>query len=303
MRDLRTIPPDTDQLGRASVFAAVARNGSFTGAAKALGLGNSTVSGHVRALESHLGVQLLQRSTRQLSLTDEGRLLLEKLDGILELWDDALSQLATQQATPSGLLRVTAPAGLAFAFAGGVLAQMLQDFPDLSTELVVDDKFRDLIAERIDVAIRVSPLQDSRLRARKLGDTRLRLVGAPEVVDALQPGLDSILEAAWVGHPALLGEVHLHELGSEEIRAVRPNFRSIAGTGDGQISLLRAGAGLALLPALLVDPDLKLGLLKEVPGWRGGFLPIYTVFPESIAMPPRVRVFIDRLVEHFHAIA
>src|SRR5215218_4950128 len=154
-------------LNELAIFASVVRLGSFTAAARERGMQKSGVSRKVAELEERLGVQLLQRTTRKLTLTDEGRIYAEHAARALAEVEEAEAMLSGMRASPRGVLRVTAP--LSFNFIGPHVAEYLVRFPQVSLEMVCTDRVVDLVEERFDVGIRAGHLRDSALIARKLG--------------------------------------------------------------------------------------------------------------------------------------
>src|SRR5215468_8796544 len=159
------------------VFAAVADTGSFTAAARYLAMPKSTVSRKVGELEKRLGARLIQRTTRRLSLTDIGRVYSEHCARIGREADEADLAIQQMQATPRGLLRITAPPS--FQTLGQIAAEFLKRYPDVRIEVVCTERHVDLVAEGFDVAVRVGPLTDSNLIARKLAEVKQVLVAAP----------------------------------------------------------------------------------------------------------------------------
>ena len=298
-RNSRTIPEGTEHMGKAALFVAVARAGSFSKAAQALGIGRSTLSDHVRTLEDSLGVKLLERSTRKLRITDEGEVLLERMEAALDAWGEARTLFDGRRQQPAGRLRITCPSGLATTLVAPVLTGMLRQYPALQTEFMVDDRVRDLVEDGIDVAIRVAPLEDSRLIARRLGETPLRVVASPEVAKRLRKAtLDELAQEPWVGHAAVRSrEIVLRRGDSDENRTITPNFVARAIGLEGQVSLLAGGVGLASMPWLLVADDVANGRLAVLEPWQGMPRPLYAIYPAKRLLPQRTRIFVDRVAE------
>ncbi|MEM6294883.1 MAG: LysR family transcriptional regulator [Myxococcota bacterium] len=290
-----------DLLGKASVFAAVVRAGSFAAGARTMGLARSTASEHVASLENALGVRLLERTTRTLRLTEEGELLFERIDRAMRDWDDARAALQERGDEPAGLLRVTAPGGLASSVVGPICGQLMAAHERVEVELVVDDALRDLIADRIDIAIRMAPLTDSSLICRKLGATRTIVVGGGRQLAQVDEaaGLDGLTRHPWVSHGAVSStEVHLHDT-EGTVHVIHPRNRSEGSNGEGQAALVAAGCGLALMPELLVRGAVEAGTLTHVyPAWHGREIPIYALYSRSELTPPRITRFIELAVEH-----
>ena len=303
VRDSQPIPVATESLGKAAIFVAVVRRGSFAKAAAELGMARSTVSQHVGSLEEHLGVRLVERTTRKLRLTDEGELLYERMSAALDAWDDALACFDERRTEPSGTLRVTTASGIASSLVGPVLSEMARDHSLLSVELISDDRVHDLIGERIDVAVRMAQLGDSRLVARKLTDDRLVFVAAPSLAASLGDDLDALSACAWTSHTSVpRGSVEVYERGTSRAITVQPRYRGSASTTEAQLSLTVGGVGIALVPSLLAAPKLTTGELVQVfCRFEAHRLPIYALYPARGRLPARTRSFIDRLVERMQS--
>ncbi|MEM7159359.1 MAG: LysR substrate-binding domain-containing protein [Myxococcota bacterium] len=298
-RNSRTIPEGTEHMGKAALFVAVARAGSFSKAAEALNMGRSTLSDHVRTLEDSLGVKLLERSTRKLRLTDEGGVLIERMEAALDAWGEARTLFEGRRQHPAGRLRVTCPSGIATTLVAPVLSEMLRAYPDLQAEFMVDDRVRDLVEDGIDVAIRMARLEDSRLIARRLGETPLRVVAAPEIAKRLRKAtLDELAQEPWIGHEAVRsGDIVLRKGGSDESRTITPRFVARCSGLEGQVSLLAGGVGLASMPWLLVADEVARKQLAVVEPWEGMPRPLYAIYPAKRLLPQRTRMFVDRIAE------
>src|SRR6516165_8863649 len=162
------------------VFARVVEAGSFTSAARLLGMPKTTVSRRVAALEREVGVRLVQRTTRSLAMTDAGRLYYEQSSQALRTIEDANLRLAEARAEPSGTIRVSAPSGLAVNFLTGAAFDFLAAYPKTKVELHLTDETLNLVANRIDLAFRGGVLPDSTLVARKLGSAHRILCASPD---------------------------------------------------------------------------------------------------------------------------
>ena len=301
-RNFRTFGTDADQLNKAAVFAAVVREGSFSKGAEALGLARSTASEHVASLEAALGVRLLERTTRRIRLTEEGELLYEHVDAALRTWGQARAAVQERRAEPVGTLRITAPAGLASAIIAPIVGALLREHDRLSAQLIVDDRLRDIVADRIDVAIRMAPLEDSTLFCRKLGATRTILVAAPGVApdDPEPPDAQAVETLPWISHSNIPAPTcNLYDA-SGKLQVVRPHYRAEGSNSEGQVSLIESGCGVALMPRMLVEAALDAGRMVHVyPRWHGREIPVYAVYPKATFTPARVTRFVDRLAEAF----
>jgi LysR family transcriptional regulator for bpeEF and oprC len=170
-----------DQLTSMRVFANVVELGSFARAGVKLDMSPATVTTHVRSLENRLGVRLLHRTTRRLSLTDEGRLFFDRCRTIIAEVDETEELVSAARPAPRGRLRVDVPVAVAHLFLTGALPEFLQRYPDLRLEVGVTDCMVNLVAEAVDCAIRVSlaPALDASMVAREIGPTRLVTVASP----------------------------------------------------------------------------------------------------------------------------
>lgn len=290
-------------LNEFAVFSEVVEAGSFTGAAAALGLSKAAVSEHVSRLEAQLGVQLLQRTTRRLSLTEAGEACYRHTRRMRAEADAAAQAAAEYHAEPMGVLRVACPEAFSVRHIVPFAAGFLPLYPRLSLELSEAPVHVDLIGERFDLAIRIGELPDSRLVVRRLGLARSLLVASPayleQVADMAQP---SDLEAAdSLRFLPLQGTDGLRVRGpAGQVEIVRMPVRLAADSGSAVAAAARAGIGIALLPDWAVAADLAAGTLVEVlPGWGGEPVPIQAVYPSQARLSPKVRAFVDAFAEAF----
>lgn len=274
-----------DELRALAVFAKTTETGSFRAAARALGLAPSVVSHHVSQLESRLGVALLYRSTRRLSLTPDGQALYGHAQAMLQAAETGLNELAGRAAEPAGTLRLSLPA----FFARGPLTTSLAAFsrchPKVELELDYSDEKRDLIRDGIDLAIRIGELQDSALKSRRLFDMPRLLVAAPSLLDARgEPASPAELaDWPWLGIRMRAKRKPLIDAaGRRHDFAIQP--RITANSVDAACQLAIAGCGLATPPAFLVENELAAGQLRVVlPDCQVEALGVYAVWPANAA--------------------
>jgi len=174
-----------DDLKRMVIFAHVVEAGSFSDAARRLGIAKSAVSKHVSVLEESLGVRLLNRSTRSLSLTDIGDFYYQRCAQIVEAVDEAINCITPLQENLSGTLRVSSPVSFGVKHVVPLIHAFLQNHPTLKVEVQLDDNIIDMVQEGIDVAIRVGWLSNSSLRARKLRDAHRLLCASPQYLEKM----------------------------------------------------------------------------------------------------------------------
>ena len=291
---------DEQTLSDSNVFVAVVRCGSFANAARSLDLSQSVASRAVARLEKRLGVRVLDRTTRSVSLTDEGRGLFERLEPLLQGFEDAFTSVAKEQSRVRGKLRVKLHPTLAHMIDGKQLKSFLEDYPDLSVEFISSDKLGDLVGEGLDIALYVGELSSSSLIARKLLDTRVITVAAP----------DYLARHRKVAQPSdlLKSEHTLIDYRNPETGRTFPwefhrgrKIMKIATPGRLIVSdivtlhgICVAGWGIAQVLEAAVKPMLGTGaLVKLLPEWGDERFPIYALYPSRNYVPPKVRVFID----------
>ncbi len=283
-------------LNELAVFARVVQAGSFTGAAKALGMPKSTVSRRVSELEARLKTRLLQRTTRRLGLTDAGRTYFEYCARIVAEVEEADRAVSSLQERPVGTLRVTAPLG--FAFLGPMVAGFLERYPEVGVELICTDRVVNLVEERFDVAVRAGAMKDSSLIARHLGTFSRPLVASAGWVKrhGKPKRLEALREHAWLlfGAGARPVTVQL-ERGRERAElSVRP--RLLTNDVDQLRSAALAGVGVALLPDFDCARDVQEGkLVRLLPEWSTEQTPINAVYPSTRHLSPKVKLFVDHL--------
>lgn len=287
-------------LNRIAVFVAVAEHRSFTAAAQALQLGKTVVSQHVARLEDELKTQLLVRSTRRLSLTEAGRHFHAAGVAMLRQAEEAVAALRRGHSMPVGRLRITTTQDFANTVVARAVGRFASDYPEVRVEIVATDEVRDLLAEGLDLAVRVGWLRDSGLRAVRLGGAEQLLLASPAYLDsARRPRRPEDLR----GHRAIL----LTQLEQParwtfsgpdgRTRTVTLSEHIATNSASAIRALLHEGLGLAVLPAHMVAEDLAGGTLVNVlPRHRLPEVGVHVVHPyQPRLMPLRVRLFIDCL--------
>lgn len=279
------------------IFIAAVDEGSFAAAARRFKLSAAMAGKHVSAIESDLNVRLLQRSTRRLSLTDAGERYYERCKVILEVLEDANREASDVQKTPKGLLRVAAPVAFGAMHLGRIVSRYLEQFPEVSLDVVLEDKYADLLENRIDVAIRVGRLEDPTLVTRRLAPCRMVLCaspeylkkhGSPETPDDLSraPRLafsQAVSAGDWTIYDAQ-GRPH----------SIEGPCRMTANNIQLLLESVLAGTGIAYGPNFVFGEHIKQGkLIKLLPAYRTTELTIQAVYPSAIRIPFKVRSFVD----------
>lgn len=288
-------------LNDVAIFVQVVRCGSFAEAARRLGVPPNTLSRRVQQLEAQLGTRLMQRSTRHLTLTSAGQVFLERCSGAVEGLMDAGEELQAVNQEPSGLVRVAAPADFFDFFAMEWLTEFLTAHPKVRVDFVLSDGRADLIADRIDVALRGGILEDSSLFARKVLDAgNDGLVASPAYV-ARQGVPDTLQDLAGhdclvFGHPS--GKATWRVTGPDGAQAeVQVSGRFSGNTAQALRKAALAGLGIALLPSTLTQRDLRAGLLVPVlPEYRRQGHGVHMVYPSRRYLPLAVSAFMDLVI-------
>lgn len=274
--------------------------GSFSAAARQWGRSKAVVSKYVSALEAHLGVELLRRTTRSLSLTEAGRSYHQRCSELLQEIDALESSLRTEQLSLRGALRVTAPPGFADRYLAHMTTAFVAKHPQLSIDLDLTHRMVDLVEEGVDVAIRLTDPRDSTLIARRIGPAPLVAVASPDYLRARgTPTRPEQLRE----HDCLV-DTNFREQqrwrfavdGKERTVSVNGPFRVNSPVAIRELAL--AGHGVALVPAMLVEAQLGDGRLVELlPGMVALRWSLLAVYPRRRLLPARVRAYVDHLVE------
>lgn len=289
-----------DDLKRMVIFSHVVDTGSFSAAARRLGIAKSAVSKHVSLLEQSIGVRLLNRNTRNLSLTDVGESYYQSCTKLVEVAEEAKLCISGIQDEPRGSLRVTCPASFGIEHIAPLLNEFVQNHSSLNAELLLDDNVVDMTEQGIDVAIRVGWLPDSNLRARKLKSSPRLLCASPQYLD--HAGTPQIPED--LAHHeniifTLLPTPHQYKFNkNNKSKTVQIKGRIKTNNGNAVRTLLLEGAGIAALSDFLVADDLERGTLVQLlPDYHIADAGIYALYQNQQLQPAKVRTFIDFLAE------
>lgn len=291
-------------MSRLVAFAAVAEAGSFTSAAARLNTTKSAVSQAVAVLERELGVQLLQRSTRKLAITEAGESFLEDCRALLADAEAAIERARTGRAQPSGTLRLTSTQGTA-AMVAGWIAHYCERFPMMRVDYVPTDRKLDLIAERFDLTIRIGPMNDSSLRAVVLEELEIWTVASPAYLarhgTPRQPA--HLARHEWIALSLLPTPWSVaFERSGRKVRVKTRGAISVA-SSDALLRLVIQGIGVSAFPNTAdVRAEVAAGrLVRLFPGWSTRSMYLYAAYPGSIAAPAKTRAFIDLAKEAIHA--
>ncbi len=290
-----------DSLSDIAVFVQVVDSGSFTAAAEKLELSKSVVSKYVTRLENRLGAQLLNRTTRRLSLTEVGHTFYARSQRGLQELEAAKAEVSCMQDAPRGTLRLNAPMSFGILHIAPMLPDFLAAYPDLSVDMNLDDRQVDLIAEGFDVAIRIAELPDSSLVARRLAPCHHVVCAAPEYL-------------ARHGVPRTPEDLRAHNAITYKYQESSAEWRFVSSAGkfisvpvvsaiqmNNSLALrevLLQGGGITLTPTFVVGADIKAGKLQSVlSNYQNLEVSIYIVYPQRRHLSPKVRAFIDFMID------
>lgn len=284
------------------VFCTVVDKGSFVGAAEPLEMSKAAISRYVSGLEERLGVRLLHRTTRKLSLTEEGRQFYHQARDVLTLMDQAEEAVSSSAPEPSGVLRINAPVSFGVLHLAPVWADFMKVYPNVELDISLNDRLVDLVEEGFDAAVRIARMESSSLVGRRLAGTRMCLCASPEYL-ANHPEIRSLSDLTEHGVIAYTNFASGNEWqfegphGSETVRT-RSSVR--CNNGDTCRSIALAAGGIALQPSFMVAEDLRRGDLVEIlPAYQSVELGIYVVYPTRKHLATKVRVLINFLAERF----
>ncbi|MCB8822759.1 LysR family transcriptional regulator [Microvirga rosea] len=292
-----------DRVTSMQVFQKVAALGSFSAAARALGLSQTMVTKHVAALEMRLGVKLLHRSTRKLTLTEGGRNYLAAVERILTEIEEAEASAGLDRIEPRGTLRLNVPVTFGFREIAPALAEFGRLYPSVSVDLGLADRYVELIEEGWDLAIRIGKLKDSSLVVRRLAPCRVILCASPAYLaeHGAPKSLDDLSRHNCLGY-TLSSTVSADRWSfgkdADIVVPVKGNLR--ANNGDALVAAAIAGQGIVYQPTFLVGDSLRNGdlvhLLPDHPTYEPS---VYAVFPSGRQIPAKVRAIVDFLADRF----
>lgn len=287
-----------DKFQEMRVFSAVVDASSFVAAADSLGMSKAAVSRYVSELEQRLGVRLMHRTTRKLSLTPEGEVFLARCRDILANIESSEAEISTRSVTASGLLKVSLPVSFGIRHLAPLWSEFLADHPQVTLDVQLADRVIDLVDEGFDLAVRIARLPDSSLISRQLTSTRLVLCAAPSYLKRR-------------GTPAHPSELAQHDVlgyslmamgdqwqftGPEGPVCVKVRPRMWTNNGDSCVAAALQGSGIQLQPTFLIDEELASGQLVEIlPQFRSVELGIYAIYPSRKFVLPKVRAMVEFL--------
>jgi len=286
-------------------FTAVVDAGSFVGAADALALSKAAVSRHMNELEARLGVRLLHRTTRRLSLTPEGEVFVARCRDLLASLEEAEGEITSRSDSASGLLRINVPVTFGIRCLAPLWGGFCARHPQVNLDVTLADRVVDLVEEGYDMAVRIGTLSSSSLVSRQLTTTRLLVCASPNY----------LAEQGTPAHPAELPDHSVIAYsywsdgdewsfqGADGTLKVRTRASISTNNGDTCRAAALAGQGIVLQPDFVVGDDIRAGRLVELfPNYSAGNLGVHAVYPSRRYIAPKVRALITFLIEHLDQI-
>jgi DNA-binding transcriptional LysR family regulator len=291
-----------DLLASLRIFTRIAETGSFSSVAREMGATQPAVSRQIAALETHLGARLFQRSTRSLTLTEDGRELMTHARAVIEAVEATEAAIGRRRISPAGLVRLGCPGVFGRLYVAPRLHLLLARYPELSVDLSMSDQVVDMVQEGLDLSIRVGEVQDASLVARRIGSTTAIAVASEAYL-------------ARVGEPLHPTDLERHECiifnriptpetwnfeGADGKFAVPIAGRFRTNGIEAVIEAALAGIGVALVPMWMMQGDMMGTRLRPIlQAWRPPRRPISVVYPSRRFLAPRTRAVIDFLVDEF----
>lgn len=295
-----------ERLKRMSVFAKVVECGSFTAAARQLDMSVSSISQTVSKLENDLQVKLLNRSTRSIGLTEAGKIYYQGCRRMLQEATEVHEQLYALNNTPIGTLRIGSSSTMAQNVLATMTAEMLQEYPGLTVNLVTGIPAPDLIADGLDVVIRTGALQDSSLFSKRLGSMPMVVCAAKSYL--AQHGTPQkpadMVNFSWLEY-SVRPDSEFELMAPEGISTrISPQGRFVTNDSQTMIRWLKAGAGIAYAPLMWVIEEIKRGDIEILfKRYHSEPRPVYALYTEKDKLPLKVQVCINYLTEYFKRVA
>lgn len=280
------------------LFIQVIEHNSFTSAAEKLGIQKSTISRRIAQLEDELGVRLLNRTTRKLSMTDEGEDLFKRCRPLLEELENVEHSVTSRQSEPKGRLRITMPPELGIFIMNDAVSSFIKRYPQIQIDIELSVRVVDLVEEGIDLALRVGDLSDSSLIARKISDAHAHLYASQDYLNKYgEPETpDDLINHQCIG--IKLNSTDWVFENWNEGKPVPVNFRIRANNLTFCKDMLLNGLGIGRIPNGFFEEELKTGEVKQIlTEYRTPTVGIHALYPSRRHLNPKVRLFIDHIVE------
>lgn len=284
------------------IFVEVVRQEGFTAAAKTLNVSKSHVSKQIDRLEERLGVRLLHRTTRQVSITEVGQTYFDRCVQILADIRDAEQTVGELQSSPTGTLRITAPMTFGLKYLNPLIFDFLKQYPGLDVEVLFSDQLVDLVSSGVDVGVRIGDLRDSSLIARQLAPVKVFPVASPEYLEIhgepRHP--EELRDHSCLRYSYQVSGTTWQFSGEDGETMVKVEGRIIANNGQALADAAREGLGIGLAPDFIVSEEIRSGdLVPILQDWEVQELALWVVYPHRRFLSRKVRLFVDYIAEAF----
>jgi len=290
-----------DQLKSMVVFSQVVRYGSLVSAASHLGISRAVVSYHVKRLEKILGVKLLNRSTRSMSLTEEGKLYYKSCKLIAEEAEVANRHIENMKVVPEGKLKITCSVNLGTRVVVPLLSKFLQIYSRIETDLILTDDNINIVHEGMDVAIRGGPLEDSDLKAVHLSNMKTHICASPDYLEqhGIPQAPEDLSNHDWIYYNKLPQQVVLSKANRQY--DIMMEGAITTNNASARTAFVEAGSGLGRIPEYDARPGIEKGTLKIVlPDYKLPSISLYCVFSSGATSSMKVKLLVDYLKQHIH---
>jgi DNA-binding transcriptional LysR family regulator len=290
-----------DMLANLRTFIRISETGSFSAVAREVGSTQPAVSRQIAALEEHLGARLFQRSTRSLTLTEDGRDLLVHARLVVEAVEETEAAIGRRRTSPSGQVRLGCPGVFGRLYVAPRIARLLERYPDLSIDLSMSDTVVDMVQDGLDLSIRVGEVTDASLVARRIGSTSALTVASPDYLARHgEPATPEDLRGhACILFTRLAAPDVWNFVGADGPVAVPVTGRMRTNDIDAVAEAAMSGVGVALLPTWVMRGEAMRRLKPILPAWQPRRRAISVVYPSRRFLAPRTRAVIDFLVDEF----
>ncbi len=293
---------NTNLLDGVAVFVGVINAGSFTAAAQAVGHSTSYVSKEITRLEKRLGIRLLNRTTRTISLTDAGRAYFERCSQIVIDAENAERSISQLQDKPRGLLRVNAPVSFSSAYLLDYLSEFMSSFPEITLEIEFNDRMIDVVAEAYDVVIRAGKIKNSNLVARKFTSSKSVVVASPDYLKKNGRPLDAseLEQHACLAYSLITNPTAWDFVKDNSHTTVNFKPRLMANNAELEVAMAVNGVGIGRLPLFCCEQEIARGKLEIIlEDYVQPEIGVYAVYPHRQYLTAKVRAFVDFLVDKF----
>ena len=292
-----------DELKRIGVFTRVVETKSFSEAARQLGVAKSAVSKQIAQLEKEVGVRLLNRTTRSLSLTEAGEIFYRHCAEIINRTKIALSELREYQNQPTGTLRISSPINYGTQHLVPVIKELRTIYPLLKIDLLLEDRIINMVEEGVDLAIRIGWLQESNLIAKKICESPMVVFASPEYLAKKgQPKTpEDLQQHSWIGLSIFKAPLKWQFAKNGQAHNVQLQSSLKTNSVEAVIALVKTGQGISAISQFAIQDYIQSGALQLIlTDYHLKASGIYAVYPHREHVPPKVRIFIDFLSKHCH---